>query len=447
MKPSAPHTNPTFGDDASNLDGLLFNWRPAFYFGLATIMLMIVVVGGWSVFAPLRSGAVASGNVVVDTNRKQIQHLDGGTIASILVRDGDQVRAGDLLIELDPTELQSQYDQHYAEFLSILAKMARLDAEARQRNVLAFPEIFTKPPFSERKNALAALQNQLFQARQTARMTEIQLYHERISQYREQGRGLELQQAALGEHLALLASEIEGLEILFAKGITPKAKLMTLKREAAEIKRDQAQVTSSISETKLIINEIELNILSLQHSFAEEVINDLSAARIELNDVEERLNALGAQLKRTKITAPSEGVIFNSTVFTEGGVISPGDTVMEIVPLRDELTIEAKASPLDIDIIYQGLSAQVRFSALPSKETPVLTGTVLNVAPDITFNNDGQNYYVVKVGISRAERDRLGGTAMVPGMPVEVLIDKGEQTLVQYLADPISSLFFRALTE
>jgi len=415
--------------------------------GLLAIGLLLVFVVGWSLLAPLSSGAVATGHIVVDSNRKELQHLDGGIVAAIHVKDGDRVSAGDLLIVLDTTELQGARDKIEGEWLALLAEKARLDAEFSSAPDITFPAVFTAARAEERKREHMKRQRALFIAHRESLAGETGLIRQQIDQYHEQIAGLNKQVEAYKRRGALLNSEIDGLLKLHKKGLAPKTRMLELQRRAASVLGDQASRESAIAETRILISEAKLQILQTARTVSEKVSDRLSSIGAEIFDVEDRLKVARQRLSRARIVAPSEGTVFNSKVHTVGGVIPEGETVMEIVPLRDRLVVEAEASPQDIDVIHVGDTAKVRFSALSARLTPLLDGRLEHVAPDRSVNSVGDSVYILRVIISSAELAKLEGVELVPGMPVEVLVDKGEQSLMAYLLKPLTSILFRALKE
>jgi len=424
-----------------------FDFKRQIRWGMTAIFLLVSFVASWSMLAPLSSGAVASGHVVVDTNRKEIQHLDGGIVQEILVKDGDRILAGDLLVVMRSTELENEITKLTGEQLSLLAQNARLEAEFRNADKITFPSIFLDPGQKKRKLSLVQRQAALFKARKESLKTELDIYRQQIEQFREQIAGQEKQVQAYDLRIALLTEEVDAIEKLYKKGLAPQSRFFELKRRAASVLSEQAERESWIAETKIQITEKELQILQTQRGSIESISDQLSKLRANIFDVEDRLISARDRLFRSRILAPTGGIVFNSTLHTIGGVIPRGETFMEIVPIQDRLVIEAEASPLDIDIIQKGDVAKVRLSSLSAKLTPLLDGQVLNVAADRSLSQDGRPIYILRVAIPSEELSKLEGAELIPGMPVEVLIDKGEQTLVAYLLRPLTSVIFRAMKE
>lgn len=428
-------------------DNDAFSFRMQIVIGLGTLAVTAAFFIIWSLAAPLESGAVAPGKIVVDTNRKAIQHLDGGIVEKIYVKDGDIVKQGDILISLDATEATMQRNRLYAEWLSLLAKNARLNAEHQDKTTIDFPEEFQQNEFKERKKEYIRVQNSLAKARQESLQNELDIYEQKQAQLYEQINGLKKQATAGERRLSLLQEEVNDLKVLKKKEYIAKTKLLELRREYAEVLAEVAGLKASIAELKIKTGEAKLEIIRVQKKFKEEISAQLSNIRTEIFDIEDRLRSADQRRQRIHIRSPGDGVIFNSQVHTLGGVIPAGTLIMEVVPNRDRLLVEAEASPLDIESIHIGQMANVRFSSLSSRTTPLLQGRVEFIAADIHKNKYGNDVYKIRVIIEKAELNRLGDIKLVPGMPVEVLIRKGERTLVSYLLKPLTSALFRGLKE
>lgn len=424
-----------------------FEFRNQILLGWGAILFLVGFFVLWSVLAPLSSGAVVTGRTVVDTNRKQIQNFDGGIVEEILVKDGDRVSPGDLLAVLRSDELVNEINRLSSEQLALLAQKARLEAELLDQDVIDFPKTFETQHQSARKHHLVEKQNALFQARKANRAIELEIYDEQISQFEEQIVGYQSQISAFHLGLELLRGEISDLETLLAKGLTQRSRFLELKRREATVLSQLAERESWIAETGLQISEKRLQILQLERGIKENVSTDLATLEAKLFDVADRLQSLQDKLSRSRITSPSEGIVLGSQLHTIGGVVSPSQTLMEIVPQQERLIIAAEASPLDIDIIQIGDLARVRITALSVKLTPLLTGTVINLAPDSSYSEAGELIYALQVEIPPEEFSKLDEVSVLPGMPVEVLIDRGEQTLFTYLLRPLSSVLFRSMKE
>ena len=424
-----------------------FDFKKQIRWGMSAIALLVTFVAGWSMLAPLSSGAIAPGLIVVDSNRREIQHIDGGIVQKILVKDGNHVSAGDPLVVLRTVELENEINKLFGEQLALLAQNSRLEAESTDAPKILFPAIFEQPDNRDRKLSLMRRQTDLFEARKENQQVELGIYQQQIEQFHEQIAGQTNQLTAFDLRLDLLNEEIDGLEILHQKGLVTQSRRLELKGRAASLVSQKAEKQSLIAETKIQITEKELQILKTRQSASESIAESLSVLRAGIFDVEDRLISAREKLSRSQILAPSEGIVFNSKVHTIGGVIPRGETFMEIVPQQDRLVVEAEASPLDVDIIRIGDPAKVRLSSFSAKLTPLLDGNVVHMAPDSSISKDGSPVYLLRVEISLAELEKLEGAELVPGMPVEVLVAKGGQTLMTYLLRPLSAVIFRALNE
>lgn len=424
-----------------------FDFGKQIFWGWAAIFFLVGFFGIWSALAPLSSGAVVTGRIVVDSNRKQIQHLDGGIVQEILVEDGDRVSEGDLLVIFRSDELTNDISKLASERLILLAHKARLEAELLDFESIVFPPEFDAPDNQGRKRDLIQKQTALFEARRANQAVELDIYEQQIFQFREQIAGYQEQVRAYEQQLQLLTGEIGDLEILLAKGLTSQSRLLDLKRRAATVRGQRAERLSWMTETELQISEKKLQVLQVERGKKEGLTDDLTSLEAKVFDVEDRLHALRDKLTRSRVTSPTEGIVLGSQLHTIGGVVKRGETFMEIVPQQDRLIISAEASPLDIDVIQIGDEARVRITALSIKLTPLLSGRVVKLAPDSSYSEAGHLVYALQVEIPPEEFAKLDGTEVLPGMPVEVLIDRGEQTLLTYLLRPLSSVLFRSLKE
>ncbi|TVQ30822.1 MAG: HlyD family type I secretion periplasmic adaptor subunit [Geminicoccaceae bacterium] len=423
-----------------------FDYRPAIVVGLVILVIAFGSLAVWSAVAPLARGAVAGGMVVVDTNRKEIQHLEGGIIAEILVRDGDRVAPGDVLVRLDPTNPASTRNVLQVQYLAALALQARLIAERRGADAIAFaPELLDEAnPFAR---DLMANQKELFLARRNALEGQTDILERRIAQLHEQIRGLEAQIQGNQEQVDILTDEIGNLRWLLERGHTSRTRILALERERAERQGDVGQFTAEISRLQVAIGETELQLLQIDRDFQREVTAELERVQAELFDLHQRLTAADDVLFRRTVTAPEHGIIVNSQAHTIGGVVQPGATLMQLVPIYDELIVQARVDPADIDLVALGAEAEVRFSGLAMRNLPIILGEVIHVAADVTEDRQGMLYFEARVRVSEEQRGQLGDVVLLPGMPAEIVIKAGERTLVDYLIRPLEDAMFHGFRE
>lgn len=401
----------------------------------------------WSTLAPIAKGVVAPGTVIVDSNRKTIQHLEGGIISEILVRDGDVVKAGQVLARLDGVTSQAQRDVLYGQFLTAKAQEARFIAERDGSKEIGFPTDLQGPGESGRNAAIRGSEQEVFKSRRDALNGQLSIYEQRIKQLEEQSKGLEAQVAANTQQIVLIDSELEGLQQLFEKGYASKTRLLELQRRRAELDGDRGNYAAEIARNKVAVGEARLQIIQVRKNFEEDVAKGLSEAQARVFDLQDRLTSATDVLQRREVKAPTDGIIVGSRIHTVGGVVRTGDPLMELVPNNDDLIVEAMVSPLDIDVASAGMDAEVRFSALSSRHMPILLGTVVTVAADAATDQQGNRFYPARVRVPKEQLANLDGQKLVPGMPAEVLIKAGEHSIVEYLMKPLSDGFFRAFKE
>ena len=416
--------------------------------GLRVLVIATVLVGGWTALVPLAGAVVVPGNLVVQSNVKAIQHPTGGVVAEIPVRNGMRVKAGDLLLRLDATQAQASLQVITKQLDEFRARGARLVAE---RDGLARPDLHEElaPRIEETavKNLLAA-ESTLFQARATARESQKGLLRNRIAQLNEEIAGLDAQVSSKAKQLELIAGELTGVQDLYDKRLVPLPRLTALQREAARIDGERGQLISSIAETKAKISEAQLQIVRIDQDFRTDVVKELGEAKGKESELVERGVAARDLLDRIEMRAPASGLVHQLNVHTIGGVIRGGDTIMEVVPDADDLQIEAKLQPNDIDQVRVGQKAFTRFSAFNQRTTPEVAGVVSFVSADVSRDaQSNASYFTVRVTLPEEERRRLAGLQLVSGMPAEVFMQTGSRTMLSYLFKPITDQLQRAFVE
>lgn len=416
--------------------------------GLRALLVVGVLAGGWMVLVPLAGAVVVPGNLVVQSNVKTIQHPTGGVVAEIPVHNGMRVSSGDLLLRLDATQAQASLQVVSKQLDEARARMARLVAE---RDGLPRPvvpaELSTRMDEANVKTLLAS-EASLFRARATARDSQRDLLQSRVSQLGEEIGGLEAQVESKARQIELITGELSGVQDLFDKHLVPLTRLTTLQRESARIEGERGQLVSAIAETKAKIGEAQLQIVKLDQDFRSDVVKELGESQGKEAELSERGVAARDVLERIELRAPTSGVIHQLAAHTLGGVIRAGDAIMEIVPDSDDLQIEARLQPNDIDQVRTGQQAYVRFSAFNQRTTPQLAGQVAYVSPDISHDQQtNAPYFTVRVMLPEDERRRLAGLQLVSGMPAEVFMQTGSRTMFSYLFKPIFDQLQRAFVE
>ena len=411
--------------------------------GLTIFILVFVVFGGWAAIAPLDGAAYAPGQVTVKTYKKAVQHLEGGLVGSILAQNGDVVEAGEALLEMDDTQPLAQLEIANSQLVALQAREARLLAERDELTSVAFPANLSGANSTEE----VASQTSIFGARKASREGSIEVLQQRISQLESKLVGLAALKDSKIALAASFADELEDTRSLLDEGFSDKARLRSVERNLASYQGEAADLSANIASTEVQIGETRLQILQLNREFQNEVVSELGEVQTRLKDSQERSTALQDIVSRTTVRAPVAGVINGMQVHTEGGVIGPGTVIAEIVPLTEELILEVQVSPLDIDRVYEGQEAMIRFSSFGNR-TPTIFGSLLSLSADaIQDPNTGMTYYLARVEVSPEGMADLGDLELLPGMPAEVFIATGSRTLLQYLFKPFSNAMARSFIE
>ena len=408
--------------------------------GVLVVVLFFGGIGWWAASAPLAGAAIAPGVISPDGSRRVVQHLEGGIIREILVSDGSRVRAGDPLIVLEDVQARAGFDALEARFHTLAATQARLLAEQSAAASVSFPAWLIEATSND-PTALEAMvaQRALFDTRAKALEDRKDILRRRIEQLREEIAGLEAQIVADSRQIALIDEEIQDVEQLYRKGLERKSRLLALQRARTDIHGNRAERRARIARAQQAIGETELQIIAQDSAQLEAVNEEASQIQVELAEVEQRLAASRDVLQRTLISAPVDGTVVALRFRTPGGVVRPGEPVLEIVPDNEELLIDARLSPMDIDVVRAGLPARVVLPAFQQRHMPQIEGRVRQVSPDaIADAQTGQRFFAVRVEI---DRDRLAALApaleLTPGMPAEVYITTGEHTALDYLLGPL----------
>lgn len=413
--------------------------------GILLFILVFGVFGLWSVLAPIEGAAHGPGVVTVRSNKKLIQHLEGGIVKEILVQNGDIVSAGQPLMILDNTQPLAQLEIHNAQYAALKAIESRLIAERDH-----LPEVVYPPDLHTAvrgASAEIAVQNQIFNARRNALEGTVTVLEQRRSQLESRLRGLRAQHEAKEILTESFAEELTDVQELFAEGFSDRNRLRELQRSTASLRGEVAELVAMISSTEIEIGETQLQILQQEKEFQNEVVSELGEVQTQLRDVTERITALRDVVRRTVISSPDAGVVNGMQVHTVGGVVPQGTPIAEVVPVSDELIVEARISPNDIDRVAVNQEAMIRFSSF-GNSAPAIDGVLINISAD-AFNdqNTGMSYYTARIQVTPEGMQEMSNMALVPGMPAEVFIATGSRTLMQYLMKPFSNAVARSFRE
>jgi HlyD family secretion protein len=412
------------------------------------VAFLAVGLGGWASTAEISGALIAPGSLVVDSNVKKVQHPTGGVVGELRVRDGDRVKAGDILIRLDETVTRANLAIVTKGLTELYARKARLSAERDGTDTVAVPkELADRVDNADVQEAMAS-ERRLFELRRTGRLGQKNQLQERVKQLQEQITGLTAQQDAKSKEMTFIDKELEGVRELWAKNLVQLNRLTSLEREEARLQGERGQLIAAAAEAKGKIAETELQILQVDQEATTDVAKELRETDSKIGEYVERKVTAEDQLKRTDIRAPQDGVVFQTTANTVGGVVTAGDPIMLIVPETDTLLVEAKVEPRDIDQVQSGQPVVLRFSAFNMRTTPEINGSVVRVAADTaTDQRTGQSYYLVRISMTADEIKRLGDVKLTPGMPVEAFIQTGERTMLSYLVKPLHDQLMRAFRE
>lgn len=407
-------------------------WRGVLWIGYGIVFVFFGVFGLWAALAPLGSGAVAQGQIQVIGNQRVVQHLEGGIIKEIMVSEGDRVTRGQPLVVLDGTRMQTQFDRVNQQYLAALGREARLLAERARAPEISFPETLTR--FGDRAGVVEILdgERRLFEGRRSALESQISLLEARIAKAREE-------RSANRRQLALIAEEIVGVRELFEKGLERKPRLLALQRAEAELEGKIAQGAQTVSET-------EFQMLGLLENSRSEIETELRAVQTTLEDLRSQLAATQDALTRTTIDAPETGRVYGLRFHTPGGVIAPGDPILNIVPDGEELIVRAQLDPNDIDQVKEGATATVRLTSFNQRTFKPIEGTVIQISPDVVRPEQGPPFYEARIRLDPEMLARFDIT-LLPGMPAMAIIATGEQTMLDYLIAPIARSLDTALRE
>lgn len=416
------------------------------------LFVTIGLLGGlalWASITVIGGAVIAEGYVAVESKIKSVQHLEGGIVSEILVREGDLVRGGDLLLRLDGTDLRANLAITLNNLAELYAQRARLEAERDSLTSITFPPSLTSLGNADVVDKVIASQTLAYGARRANREGQIGVLNQKALQHEEEIAGLEAQKVARSKQLDLASADLTSLQPLIAQRLVPRQRVATLEREVAATEGDVGKVVSDLARTRAAIQETKLQILQIDKDFQEKVSRDLQDVLAKIPEYEEKRAALQVKLRLLEIRAPSSGRVLNMTAFTVGGVVTPAREIMQIVPESDQLVVESRISPSDINQVKIGQTSAVRISAFETRTTPMLNGRVVMVSgAQIVDPTTKATYFTVNVELPPSERARLQKDQdLKPGMPAEVYIATAERTVMDYLAKPLLDQIFKALRE
>ncbi|OYX79805.1 MAG: hemolysin secretion protein D [Bradyrhizobium sp. 35-63-5] len=416
--------------------------------GLALVLVLAVGVGGWAGTAKLSGALIAPGSIVVDSNIKKVQHPTGGIVGEVRVRDGDHVKLGDVVVRLDDTITRANLAIVTKGLNELTARKARLESERDGRDSVVFPaDLLARDGDPDVAHVLNS-ERRLFELRRSARIGQKAQLRERVAQLNEEITGIHAQRQSKLKQIGIIQQELEGVTELWKRNLVQFSKLTELQREEARLEGEGAQLVAQAAQVGGKVAETELQIIQIDRDLSSEVAKETREIDGKIGEFVERKVTAEDQLKRIDIRAPQDGIVFQSTVHTVGGVINAGDTIMLIVPEADKLAVEARVNPQDIDQLRIGQSALLRLSAFNQRTTPEITGEVTRISADTSIDQrTAQSFYTIRISLPREELVRLGNIKVIPGMPVEAFVQTGERTMLAYLVKPLEDQLMRTFRE
>jgi len=421
--------------------------RPYVLAGYVVIILMFGVLGGWAATAKIASAVIATGTVALENNRRVVQHLEGGIVREIHVREADLVEEGDVLIRLDQLQAESNLEVLSQRRLVALATRSRLEAERALTEEIAFPGELLGIDDPDIAHALDQQRN-VFRDRRSILASRTEILESRITQLRRQVEGLELQQDALERRQKLRGDLIDRLRTGEERGVVEGNRLTDLEDGYIQIEASLGEIMSDIAQTEASIGETELSLLQIQQEYAERASLELNEVSEQLGELDERIRVSQDTLQRTEIRAPSSGTVQNLQVHTVGSVVGPRDVLMEIVPEDDDLLINAQVSPTDVDKVSPGLMTEVRFASFDTQMTPIVLGTVRSVSNDVISTGDNTPpYFLARIVVADVDMPDNVREGISAGMPVDVVIATGERSVMYYLISPLADAIATSMRE
>ncbi len=409
---------------------------------------LVLGVGGWATFTDIAAAVIAPGQLVVESDVKKVQHPTGGVVGQLLVREGQRVASGDVLIRLDETQTRANLDIVLKAMDELAARRARDEAERDGLTTIPFPPDLVARSDDATVARLIDGESRLFAARVAGREGQKAQLRERIDQLRQEIDGLTKQAAAKDREINLIGHELTGVRDLYAKNLVPLSRVTALERDAARLEGERGQLIASTASARGKIAETELQIFQIDGEMRTETGKDLAEIRGKWSELREKRVAAEDQLKRIDLRAPQDGYVHQMSVHTVGGLVTPSEPAMLIVPAADQLVVEVRVQPQDIDNVRIGQKAVLRFPAFNTRTTPEIDGEVIRVSADVTQDaKTGLSYYTARIRIQEDQKERLKGLRLVPGMPVESYTQIGERSVLSYLTKPLTDQIAKAWRE
>jgi membrane fusion protein, type I secretion system len=424
------------------------DWRRAAALGYAVIIFTFGILGVWSAVAKLDSAIIAQGLVTVESNRKTVQHFEGGIVREILVHEGQHVMQGDVLFRLDTTQSQANFDNQRAQLDYNLAAEARLVAERDGADTVTFPhELAARGNEPQVARAMADQRNQ-FAERRASLAGQVSVLQSKLDQYKNEIDGLTAERTASQNQLELIGQELKDLLYLQDKNLVSKSRVLSLEREKSKTEGTIGHTTAEIAKAENNIHETQLQIRQLREKFLEDVAGAILEVRQKASELRQKLTTATDVLKRIEVTAPKSGEVQNLKVFTLGAVLKAGEPLLDVVPERDDLIVQAHVSPLDIDKVATGMHAEIRLPSFHGDLLPIMTGRIASVSRDRMLDEQAKEpYFLAQVLVDDPSIPAFVRGRLTAGMPAEIVLPTGERTVLQYLVGPLQNRMRGALRE
>ena len=443
--------------DKDKSNDVIENARSPIMFGTVVLAFFAIVGILWSATAPLDSAAVAIGTVVSSSQRKSLNHSEGGIIKQIYVKQGEKVKKGDKLVEFDDTRIKADYENTLNQYRTFLATESRLLAEINSDDKIVYPLFLMKDKVLPEVVKIIETQDSLFQSRRELKIAEQEALKQKIKQYKKQIEGYKAKKVALGKTLEVTQDRLDAIRKLNKKGFAQKSTLLELEMKEANAQSEIAVTDTEIARSEQEITKTEIELINLDNKVSTNALNELKEAQINLADRREKFFAIKDALRRIIIRSPVDGIVNTLNFHTIGSSVPHSQPIIEVSPSEDKLVIEAKVLPKNIDSVRIGLVSKIRFSAFKSRTTPLFKGKVVSLSPDIVFDQRQQmdsslagGYYLAKIELDMKEFNEIAesrGLKLYPGMPAEVQIVTGTRTLLKYLLDPVLDAMFKGFKE
>ncbi|PWT75719.1 MAG: HlyD family type I secretion periplasmic adaptor subunit [Proteobacteria bacterium] len=440
--------DPQQSKDSWPIEARIPDLRRTIIIGGVVIGLAFAVFTAWGALAPLSGAVIANGIVKVDNNRKTVQHLEGGIVKEIRVRDGDRVKAGQVLVVLEDAAVDASLDMFTGQLWGEMAKAARLAAERDARPTIQFPSTLIARKGNQKVGEVLRAEEHLFEVRRQALTDQERSLRGQVDETKREVAGVTEQIESEARAIEFLKEELAANEGLYNDKFISKARLLALRRELAQTEAQRSEHVADVAKAKEKISELELRILNLRTQAMQQAADDLEQTTRRIYDLQERIRPSRDAMERHQVVAPVAGEVVNLRLHTVGGVLAPRDPILEIVPTDTSLIIEARVGVDDIDEVRPGVSADVRLTAYSQRSTPLVSGEVLYVSADrMNDENTHAPYYAAHVRVDAASLAAAGNVQLYPGMPAEVFIRTRERSALQYLLEPLTNTLRRAARE